>query len=141
MAFYAERFLASAVENSAEDYSRNVFLFGVAGFNGFVPGRVSQISTDNPPRALQPAMSGEQGLRSLIVSGLTLALIGGILISLRPLRRMALPVVTHPAFWLGLMGIFSFAVAPVPVAASLVLVAVALPVFPTRGKSKAGSSR
>ena len=71
----------------------------------------------------------------MIVNGLTLAVIGGFLICLGPFRRYLVPVVGHPAFWLALVGIFGFAVAPIPVAGAILLVAVSLPVFPSKRRS------
>lgn len=121
--------------------SGDAFLFGVSKFDGFVAERVTKLSAANRPRTLQPVSSNDQGLRNLIVNLLTLTLIGGVLVILRPIHRLLTPVVLHPAFWLGLMGIFGFAVAPVPVAAAIVLVAVSLPVFPSRHRSSAGLIR
>ncbi len=121
--------------------NRDGVIFGVSDFDGFVPERVTKLSAVDRPRAVQPVSSNDQGLRNLIVNLLTLILVGGVLVCLRPIHRLAIPVVVHPAFWLGLMGIFAFAVAPVPVAAAIILVAVSLPVFPSRRPSSAGSDR
>ncbi len=93
---------------------RDAFIFGVSGFDGFVPERVTKLSAVHRPRAVQPVSSNDQGLRNLIVNLLTLILVGGVLVILSPFHRFAIPVVVHPAFWLGLMGMFGFAVAPVP---------------------------
>ena len=137
---FAKRFASNDSEAVQPGY-RDAFTFGVSNYDGFVPERVIKLSAVNRPRPVQPVSSNDQGLRSLIVNVLTLILVGGILMILRPIHRLVTPVVTHPAFWLGLMGIFGFAVAPVPVAAAIVLVAVSLPVFPSRRPTSAGSAR
>jgi hypothetical protein len=148
MSSYAKRFssegsgsVGSGSGSGSGNGYRNAFIFGVSGFDGFVPERIMKLTAVNRPRAVQPVSSKDQGLRNLIVNLLTLILVGGVLVILRPIHRFAIPVVVHPAFWLGLMGIFGFAVAPVPVAAAIVLVAVSLPVFPSRRQSSAGSVR
>jgi hypothetical protein len=143
---YAKRFSSevsapgSGKPQSGSGY-RDGVIFGVSDFDGFVPERVTKLSPVNRPRAVQPVSSNDQGLRNLIVNLLTLIFVGGVLVCMSPIHRLAIPVVVHPAFWLGVMGIFAFAVAPVPVAAAIVLVAVSLPVFPSRQPSSAGSVR
>jgi hypothetical protein len=95
--------------------------------------RVQQIKQLGDPAAgdVIPIISaGDRGLNRLITSGLNVALVAGILICLIPWRRFVLPLTSHPAFWLLLMGLFGFAVAPVGVAGALILLAVALPVIP-----------
>jgi hypothetical protein len=81
------------------------------------------------------ASGGNTGLRNLIVNGITLIVIMALLTCVGPLRRFIVPVVSHPAFWLALVGVFGFAVAPVPVAGAILLVAISLPVFPSRRSS------
>lgn len=132
MAGYAQQFFADVDEQVIEQSDAGAFLFGVGGFDGFVPGRVSQPNGFDPPRAVQSTYRADQGLRLLITNALTVLLTGGLLVALRPLRRRVRPAASHPAFWLALLGLFGFVVAPIPVAASLLLVAVALPVFPRR---------
>jgi hypothetical protein len=145
MAVYAKRFLTENPSDMSseptEELSHDIFLFGVGDFDGFQAGRISNPSRSDPPLGVQLASHGDRGLRSLIISLLTLILIGGLLICLRPLQRLVTPTVGHPAFWLALMGVFGFAVAPLPVAAALILVAVALPVFPPHERSSAASVR
>jgi hypothetical protein len=141
MAAYAQRFLSEVPDSSPEDLKRDIFLFGLDDFDGFAAGRVSQVSESEPPRAIQPALHSDRGLRTLIVNALSLILICGLLVCLRPLYRIIVPVIGHPAFWLGLMGVFGFAVAPLPVAAALILVSVALPVFPRRRRSSSPPAR
>jgi hypothetical protein len=130
MASYVDRFLNDSSIRSLSDESSGVFLFGVAGFQGFQAGLVRELGETQSPPSVLPISQGDQGIRSLIINALTLLLLGGLLICVRPMRRMIAPVVNHPAFWIGMMGLFGFAVAPIPVAAALILVSVALPVFP-----------
>ena len=142
MSLFAQRFSSedSAPESDHVEPGnryRGALMFGISGFDGFLPERVTKLSAVSRPRAVQPVSSNHQGLRNLIVNVLTLILVGGVLVCLRPIRRLAIPVVVHPAFWLGLMGIFGLAVAPIPVAAALILVAATLPVFPSRRRSSA----
>jgi hypothetical protein len=132
MAAYVNRFLSDSSIRSLSDPSSGMFLFGVAGFRGFHTGLVRELDATQSPPSVLPISQGDQGIRSLIINALTLVLLGGLLICLRPMRRMISPVVNHPAFWIGMMGLFGFAVAPIPVAAALILVSVALPVFPAR---------
>jgi len=84
------------------------------------------------------ASEKSSGLRNLIVNSITLAVIVALLSCVGSLQRFIVPVVRHPAFWLALVGIFGFAVAPVAVAGAILLVAIALPVFPARGTSSSG---
>jgi hypothetical protein len=130
MAAYVDRFLSDSSIRRLSDESSGVFLFGVAGFQGFHAGLVRELGETQSPPSVLPISQGDQGIRSLIINALTLLLLGGLLICVRPMRRMISPVVNHPAFWIGMMGLFGFAVAPIPVAAALILVSVALPVFP-----------
>jgi hypothetical protein len=149
MTFYVDRFLrddsvdsgspaSTSGPDDPETSDQDTFHFPVADFEGFVPHRVTRLSRASRPRPVQPVSSNRPGLRILLVNGLTLVLVAGLLACLRPLKRFALPVVVHPSFWLALMGIFGFAVAPIPVAGALVLVAVSLPVFPSKRRSPSG---
>ncbi|QDT03554.1 hypothetical protein K227x_19380 [Rubripirellula lacrimiformis] len=99
-------------------------------YDGYRTSTVTQLSLVNQPTKVQTVSTSDRGLRNLMVNLLTLASITGLILCLRPLRRFVVPVVVHPAFWLGLMGIFGFAVAPTPVAAAVVLVAVLTSLFP-----------
>lgn len=110
--------------------------FDMPDLDGFQTTEIIELSSTNSPPSLQSNSTRDRGLRKMMVNLLTLALVTGMLVSLRPIRRFALPVAVHPAFWLGLMGLFGLAVAPVSVAVSLMIVAIMLPVFPkTRYKS------
>ncbi|TWU47547.1 hypothetical protein Poly51_53470 [Rubripirellula tenax] len=109
-------------------------MFDANRYDGFRTRDVLQLTSVNKPPSLQAVSTSDRGLRNLLVNLLTLALITGLLVCLRPLRRFAMPVVVHPAFWLGLMGLFGFAVAPTPVAGALILVAVVMPAFPKSKK-------
>jgi hypothetical protein len=111
------------------------FAFGVADFEGFAVESVTPLSVSDHPPAVQPASSSDRGLRQLIQRGLTLLLICGLLVCVRPLQRFAASLVVHPAFWLCLMGAFGFAVAPVPVAAAIIIVAITLAAFPAKRPS------
>jgi hypothetical protein len=77
----------------------------------------------------------------MIVNGLTLLLVCGVLICLWPLRHRAESFLVHPAFWLGLVGVLGFVVAPIPVAAAIVLSAVALPAFPYKPRLARSAKR
>jgi hypothetical protein len=140
MGLYADRFLPD-IPSARQATSADGFHFGVAEFEGFVVDRVRRLSGGNRPHSFQPGLSNDRGLRNLIVNVLTLLVVCGLLVCLRPLERFAIPVTEHPAFWLALMGIFGFAVAPVAVAAAIILVAISLPVFPSRGRTLDGRVR
>ncbi|MDG2221027.1 MAG: hypothetical protein P8L85_06590 [Rubripirellula sp.] len=111
--------------------SGNEVMFGVGDFEGFEPQQIVALSATNPPRPIQSISDSDLGLRTAIINLLTLAIVGGFLVCLRPLKDKLLPIFIHPAFWLGLLGIFGFAVAPTAVAGALLLVAVTLPAFPS----------
>jgi hypothetical protein len=106
-------------------------MFGVGDFEGFEPQQIVALSATNPPRPIQSISDRDLGLRTVLINLLTLMIVGGLLVCLRPLKNKFMPIVIHPAFWLGLLGIFGFAVAPTSVAGALLLVAVTLPAFPT----------
>jgi hypothetical protein len=105
--------------------------FDVGAFEGFTPQQIMALSATNRPWPIASVSDEDRGLRSLLINILTLLLVGGLIICLRPLQHRCLPALTHPAFWLGLLAIFGFAVAPVAVAGALLLVAVTLPAFPS----------
>ncbi|MCG8651120.1 MAG: hypothetical protein MI861_14880 [Pirellulales bacterium] len=108
----------------------------LAQLEGYTLQYISKISASSPPASVEPVSTRGQGLRILIINGLTLLLVGGLLACLWPARRYAEAVVAHPAFWLGMTGAFGFVVAPLPVAAALILTAVALPAFPYKSRSR-----
>jgi hypothetical protein len=111
--------------------------FSLHEFDGYTLHRVKRISASEHPLPVQPASTRSQGLRTMITNLLTLALVGGLLACLWPARHYAAGILVHPAFWLAAIGVTGFFVAPVPVAAAVVLTAVALPVFPARpGRAK-----
>jgi hypothetical protein len=128
MAVYANRFAPDRPGQAS-------FLFRVAGFDGFVVDGVARLSAADRPRSVQPVSLNDRGLRKLIINCLTLVLVCGLIACLRPAQAIAIPVVTHPAFWLGLIGVCGIAVAPIPVAAAILLVAVTLPLFPLKRRS------
>lgn len=121
--------VAPATTPSGPTY-REAFIFGMSGFDGFRQKSITKLTVADRPPSIQSVATNDQALRKLMVSLLSLIMVGGVLVSLRPLRRYAIPVVVHPAFWLALMGFCGFAVAPLPVAIALLLVALVLPTFP-----------
>lgn len=133
MGVFVARFLSEEEILDARD--AKPFLFDVGGFDGFHPQRITHLVGNGSGPTVQVASGGNTGLRNLIVNGITLIVIMALLTCVGPLRRFIVPVVSHPAFWLALVGVFGFAVAPVPVAGAILLVAISLPVFPTRRSS------
>jgi hypothetical protein len=109
--------------------------FSLHEFDGYALHRVKRLSASDHLLPVQPTSTQSQGLRTMITNLLTLALVGGLLACLWPVREYADGVLAHPAFWLAAMGVTGFFVAPVPVAAAVVLAAVALPAFPSRSGS------
>jgi len=128
MGVFVDRFLSSKEIKETRD--AKFFLFDVGGFGGFYPQTVVDLVANESVPTVKVASERDSGLRNLIVNGITLSVIIALLSCIGPLQRFVVPVVRHPAFWLALVGIFGFAVAPVPVAGAILLVAVALPVFP-----------
>ncbi len=97
---------------------------------GFVLHEVTRLSATNRPASLSDSSSQDLGLRTILVNLLTLVLVAGLLACLWPARQYVQPVIVHPAFWLGIIGLFGMVVAPLPVAAGIVLAAIALPAIP-----------
>ena len=135
MGVFVERFLSK--KEIAETREAKFFLFDVGGFEGFYPRTVVDLGASDSVPTVQVASESDSGLRNLIVNSITLAMIIALLSCVGPLQHYVVPVVRHPAFWLALVGIFGFAVAPVPVAGAILLVAISLPVFPSRRSSPA----
>ena len=135
MAVFVDRFLSK--KEISETREANFFLFDVGGFGGFYPQAVVDLAASDAGPKVQVASESDSGLRNLIVNSITLAVIIALLSCVGPLQRYLTPVVRHPAFWLALVGLFGFAVAPVPVAGAILLVAISLPVFPSKRSSLA----
>ena len=105
---------------------------GSSKFGGFQVERITVLNADQPADAVQPVSPSDRGLITLIDNSLTLMLVVGVLICLIPFYRRVAPWTAHPAFWLACMGLFGFAIAPAVVAGAMLLLAIALPVFPTK---------
>ncbi len=105
-------------------------LLSLSVADGYALNRVMKLSATNHAPPIEPPSFDDQGLRTIIVNCLTLMLVGGLLACLWPVRHSIDKIVVHPAFWLGLIGVLGLVVAPVPVAAAILLVAITLPVFP-----------
>ena len=125
-----DRIAAYVDRYSVDTMSRPPLIFHAADFDGFHLRSVTQLSATSRLSAVRLTSTNDRGLRNLMLNLLTLTLVTGMLACMRPLRRFVMPVIVHPAFWLGVMGVFGFAVAPASVAAATILCAVALPVFP-----------
>jgi hypothetical protein len=100
--------------------------------NGFQVERITALTATDEAHAVVSNSATDRGLRTLIVNGLTIALVIGLLACLIPVYRFVAPVTGHPAFWLAMMGIFGFAIAPIGVAGAMLLLAIALPAFPAK---------
>jgi hypothetical protein len=124
LAIHVRQYLGSAAAIANGEFSLHEI-------DGYALHRVKRISASEHPLPVQPASTRSQGLRTMITNLLTLSLVGGLLACLWPARHYANGILVHPAFWLAAIGVMGFFVAPVPVAAAVVLTAVALPVFPT----------
>ncbi|MEM8666078.1 MAG: A24 family peptidase [Planctomycetota bacterium] len=124
--------LESLERNSIAPTEPTIFTAG--DYNGFLPKQIVALSATNRPRAISSLSDSDRGLRTLIINVLTLLLVSGMLLCLHSMRTKVIPVVVHPALWLGLIGVFGFVVAPIAVAGAIVLVAVTLPVFPRNRK-------
>jgi hypothetical protein len=123
----------TALADEQADTKGSVLLeFGSEELLGFQVESITALTGMVRPRLVSPVSSGDRGLKTLIANGLTMLLAAGILGCLIPLRKYLAPVTAHPAFWLGLLGIFGIAIAPLYVAAALILLAIALPVFPAK---------
>ena len=136
MGVFVNRFLKESELQEARD--AKFFFFDVGGFGGFYPQTIFKQGVKASVPSVKLASEKSSGLRNLIVNSITLAVIVALLSCVGSLQRFIVPVVRHPAFWLALVGIFGFAVAPVAVAGAILLVAIALPVFPARGTSSSG---
>ena len=90
------------------------------------------LDEDDPSPAISMVGHRETNLHQWIVNLITLFCGLVVAVLMWPLRRAIDPVVAHPAFWLGVIAVLGFYVAPLPVAAALLLVAISLPAFPIR---------
>ncbi|WP_442505115.1 hypothetical protein SH528x_003890 [Novipirellula sp. SH528] len=79
-----------------------------------------------------PADLSEAHLQSIIVNSISLLGALAVVVLLWPLKRFVDPITSYPAFWLSLVALCGFFVAPIPVAASLLLVAISAPALPRR---------
>ena len=132
---FVDRFLTK--QEISETREAKFFLFDVGGFGGFYPHAVVELGVSDAVPTVEVASEIDSALRNLIVNSITLAVIIAFLSCVGPLQSYVSPVVRHPAFWLALVGLFGFAVAPVPVAGAILLVAISLPVFPSKRSSLA----
>jgi len=135
MGVFVDRFLSK--KEISETREAKFFLFDVGGFGGFYPKTVVDLGVSDSVPTVQVESESDSGLRNLLVNSITLAVIIALLSCVGPLQRYVVPMVRHPAFWLALVGIFGFSVAPVPVAGAILLVAISLPVFPSWRSSPA----
>ena len=107
-------------------------IFSSSPVPGFRLGQVGRLSSIGRAVPLGSASKTDLRLRRLLRNLITLVLVVGLLICLKPLKKYVIPVVVYPAFWLASLGIAGLLVAPSYVALSLILVALSMPWFPAK---------
>ncbi|NND96425.1 MAG: hypothetical protein HKN47_03740 [Pirellulaceae bacterium] len=105
-------------------------LFDPREFTGYRMTDAIKVTPAVRPRSIQAMSSGMHNLRNTLSNLLTLGMVGGLLLILKPFRKFCQGLCLHPAFWMSLTGIFGLFVAPMPVALAVVLVAATLPWMP-----------
>ncbi len=106
--------------------------FSAGGFDGYQRiGLMRIASTDAAPPTVHAFSQETAPLRSFITNVLTLMTVIAVIVLVWPFRRHVFPIVHHPAFWIGAIGVCCFFVAPRPVAAAMLIVALIMPIYPT----------
>ncbi|KAA1258859.1 hypothetical protein LF1_13830 [Rubripirellula obstinata] len=115
-------------------------IFSSTRVSGFRLDQVERLGSPDRviPLGLDP--NADYRFRILLSNVITLVLVIGLLCCLKPLQRFLGPMITHPAFWLAILGIAGLFVAPSYVALSLILVAISMPQFPQKRKQKLHSA-
>ncbi|TWT49221.1 hypothetical protein Pla22_44130 [Rubripirellula amarantea] len=134
MAVYASQYLPGYV-------ARDNALLPVSGLDGFQLVNVELVAATNHGLSVDTSTFNDRRVRRLITKVITLILVFGLMFCCRPLSSYLRPIIVHPVFWLGVLGMLSFFVAPPYVAAALVLVALSMPIFPTKAKRNPRLSR
>ncbi len=110
------------------------FLFSNrANLKGYKVQQIEQIDSQLDLASITLDAPTDTDLRTIITNSISLLCGMAVIVLLWPLRRYFDAMTSHPAFWLALVAICGFFVAPIPVAASLLLVAISLPAFPSDG--------
>ncbi len=116
---------------SQESRSKLVSRFGVLGFDGYQRIGLTRVASgDTAPALKWLAEASEDPLRLFIANCLTVLLVLALLVLSWRFKSFVLHLVHHPATWLAVLAFCSFFVAPLPFAASLLLVAAVLPLMP-----------
>ena len=112
-------------------------------FTSFVPVTVESLGSLESPPTLRLPSESDHWARPLITRSMTVLLVLFVCLAARSTQRWLLPLVVHPAVWMGTLALIGFIIAPPLVAAALLFVAVCLPAFPssTRGWMGAWSHR
>ncbi|TWU43261.1 hypothetical protein Q31b_22990 [Novipirellula aureliae] len=105
-------------------------------FEGFVVNEIKPLTSQSRQSSVRPSDSDETQLWTLLIYAIAMLAVVALVVVFYPLRRFIDPVASHPAFWLSLLSLCGFFVAPPPIAASLLLVSISLPVFPNRRTRK-----
>ncbi|WP_372715521.1 hypothetical protein [Novipirellula sp.] len=109
------------------------FLFSNrANLKGYQLQQIQRVDTQSVLSPVVPADPNETYLKSIITNVISLLAAIAILILLWPLKHYLGSITSYPAFWLCLVALCGFFVAPIPVAASLLLVAISAPALPRK---------
>ncbi len=109
------------------------FLFSNrANLKGYQLQQIQRVDTQSVLSPVVPADPNETYLKTIITNVISLLAAIAILILLWPLKHYFGSITSYPAFWLCLVALCGFFVAPIPVAASLLLVAISAPALPRK---------
>ena len=117
MGMYRKRFLK-------DKYTASVPLFSPTRFSGYKLQYVGEIQPGIQAEPIKGVSAEMRALRSILRRSLTILMTCGLMMILWPFRRHATPIVSHPAFWLGVLAVACLFVAPISVAIALIGLAV-----------------
>ncbi len=127
---FVDRFMRDQTIN-LESRRELVSRFSVLGFDGYQRIGLSRVAGgDGAPALMWPTDANTDPLRRFIANCLTVLLVLAVLVLSWRFKTYVLHLVHHPATWLAILAVCSFYVAPLPFAASLLLVAAVLPLMP-----------
>ena len=102
-------------------------MFPIVGFDGYQVDRVWEVQNENPSSILRKHLSRHGGITLPFRPFFALMLFGLVVVLVRRHNDFLLPVFENPAFWLLILGLSCWVIFPVPIAATIALIALILP--------------
>ncbi|MDB4338705.1 hypothetical protein OAA19_01205 [Rubripirellula sp.] len=129
MADYADRFRIEEQSQVGELQLSRQLTFPVQKFAGYESAVVWRMNEANVGRFLEDYTAENRGF---VLPGLPIFLFvvwASILLLIQRNSKITYPVLKNPAFWMGILGLLCWAVAPIPLAATIVIMAITLPLL------------